>query len=54
MEVRDDPKKYAELLEKYWQQNIEEYLQKLQDAGIDKVIDEANRQLEQWRVENQN
>ena len=54
MEVRDDPKKYAELLEKYWQQNIDEYLQKLQDAGIDKVIDEANRQLEQWRVENQN
>ncbi len=51
-EVRNDAEQYPIVFEQVWTEMFNEYLQKLQDAGIDKVIEEANRQLEQWRAEN--
>ena len=51
-EVEDDPEQYKEVLSQVWAEEFEAYKQKLKDAGIDKVIEEANRQLAEWRAAN--
>lgn len=38
------------IIARSWQQQMEAYKQDLQQAGIDRVIEEANRQLAEWRA----
>ena len=54
MEDENDSKLYKESFSRIWKEEIENYLQKLEEAGIDKVIDEANRQLTAWQAKNRN
>ncbi|MBQ7016105.1 MAG: hypothetical protein IJN10_04025 [Firmicutes bacterium] len=51
-DVLDDPKQYNELIVSEAEARMDRYCQALKEAGIDTVIEEANRQLAEWKANN--
>ena len=51
--LQTEPERYNDVLVERWQEKHEEYMQAAKEAGIDKVIEEANRQLTEWRSQNE-
>ena len=51
--LQTESERYNDVLVERWQEKHEEYMQAAKEAGIDKVIEEANRQLTEWRSQNE-